>query len=234
MVVSATVMKGVLGMTDINTMVSNRTDMHNGVRNATELLTQEVGQAGRIALPGTVRLSAAAGVGTTTLNLNSTAAGDATDGMFVGEILVLDTGPSQETVEIAAVGAGSITITAALEGSHAVNVPVSVLGGFANGVIPSAPGVTAGSPGFTDGSTGTLLKIFGDIHDDGRMVYVEYKCDLGAGRLYRNSMPFTAVAKAEPGVEQVLIDNIEANPGGAPCFTYQEKTFDGTTYVIGV
>ena len=52
LVVSATVMRGVLGMTDISTTVSNRTDMHNGVRNATELLTQEVGQAGRISLPG--------------------------------------------------------------------------------------------------------------------------------------------------------------------------------------
>jgi hypothetical protein len=234
MVVSGTVMQGMLGMTDINTTVKNRTDMHNGVRNATELLTQEVGQAGRIALPGTVTLSNAAGVGATTLDVSSTAAGNATKGMFAGEILVLDTGPSQETVGIAVVAAGSITITAALEGAHAAGVPVMVLGGFANGVLPSAPGVTAGSPGFTDGSTGMVLKIFGDIHDDGNMVYVEYTCDIASGRLYRNSMPFEAAVKGEPGVEQVLIDNIEANPGGTPCFTYQEETFDGTTYVIGV
>jgi hypothetical protein len=236
LVVSATVMRGVLGMTDISTTVSNRTDMHNGVRNATELLTQEVGQAGRISLPGTVTLSAGAGVGTTTLNVSSTAAGDETKGMFVGEILVLDTGPLQESVEIATVGTTSITITEALESAHAAGAPVSVLGGFSNGVIPSAPGVTAGSAGLTDGSTGTVLKIFGDIHDDGNMVYVEYTCNLEEGRLYRNSMPFDtgAGAKTAPGVEEILIDNIEANPGGTPCFTYQEETFDGTTYVVGV
>ena len=37
--------------------------MHNGVRNATELLTQEVGQAGRISLPGPVTLAAAGAEG---------------------------------------------------------------------------------------------------------------------------------------------------------------------------
>ena len=36
MIVSGTVMKGVLDMTTVNAVITNRTDMHNGVRNATE------------------------------------------------------------------------------------------------------------------------------------------------------------------------------------------------------
>jgi hypothetical protein len=229
MVVAGTVMSGVLGMSNVSTMVTNRTDMHNGVRNATELLTQEVGQAGRISLPAAVTLTGAAGIGATALTVSSSA------GMFAGEILVLDTGAQQESVQLAAEPGGGTTLTLLdpLESAHAAGAPVSVLGGFANGVVPSAAG------GFADGSTGTVLKIFGDIHDDGNMVYVEYRCSLAEGRLYRTSVPFTAVAKPVPGVEEVLIDNIETNPQNldgttTPCFTYQEDTFDGNTYVIGV
>jgi hypothetical protein len=203
--------------------------MHNGVRNATELLTQEVGQAGRIALPAPVTLTGAVAIGATTLTVTSSA------GMFAGEVLVLDTGALEESVQILVEPAGGTIITLAnpIENNHAAGAPISVLGGFANGVIPSV------ASGFANGSTGTVLKIFGDIHDDGNMVYVEYRCDQAAGLLYRNSMPFDAAVKPAPGVEQVLIDNIETNPVNpdgttTPCFTYQEDTFDGNTYVIGV
>ena len=47
-------------------MVMNRTDMHSGVRNATELLTQEVGQAGRMAVPVPVTVAAASTPAATT------------------------------------------------------------------------------------------------------------------------------------------------------------------------
>jgi hypothetical protein len=71
------------------------------------------------------------------------------------------------------------------------------------------------------------------------MVYVEYTCDLAAGRLYRNVMPFDASAKPAVTVEQVLLDNLLPNPpnpdGTVPaCFTYDQRTFGGTTYVVGV
>ena len=39
--------------------VWNRTEMHSSVRGATELLQQEVGQAGLVALPGAVALTGA-------------------------------------------------------------------------------------------------------------------------------------------------------------------------------
>ena len=40
-----------LKMTDAQATIWNRTQMHSGIRGATEVLQQEVGQAGRIALP---------------------------------------------------------------------------------------------------------------------------------------------------------------------------------------
>jgi type II secretory pathway pseudopilin PulG len=221
MVVCSTVMTGVLGLTDVSRMVSNRTDMHNGVRNATELLTQEVGQAGRISLPAPVALTGAGAIGNTTIAVSSSA------GMFVGEKLQIGTDNEQETVTIAAINGTIITVAEALglRHDHLAGTPVSAPGGFSSGIIP---------PTAVNGSTGDRLKIIGDIHDDGNVVYVEYWCDIANGRLYRNSMPITAANKPVPGVEQILIDNIEPNPDGTPCFTYQEKTVTGTRFVIDV
>ncbi len=218
LVVCGTVMKGVLDFTRLHNTIMNRTDMHSGVRNATELLTQEVGQAGRIALPATVTLSAASAVAAVSSTVNSTA------GMFVGEQLAIDTGANQETATVTALNGNQIT-TAALTKAHANNVPVSAPGGFAAGVVPTTT---------ANGSTGSVLKIFGDVNGDGNMVYVEYKCDTNLGRLYRNSMAFTAGAKPAATVEQILIDNITANPDGTACFTYQTQTVSGTDFVIDV
>ena len=225
MVVCGTVMQGVLALTDVSQTVSNRTDMHNGVRNATELLTQEVGQAGRISLPAAVTLAApvVAGVG----NLITVSS---SDGMFVGEQLLLGVDNQQETVTVANINGQVITLAGVPGYDHPAGAPVTAPGGFAAGVVP---------PNAANGSTATRLKIFGDIHDDGTLVYVEYFCDQAAGRLYRNVMPITAGAKAAPGVEQILIDNIEVNPpdvnGNVPdCFTYQTRTVTGTTFVIDV
>ena len=78
MVVSGTAMSGVLNMTRTQLTVSNRTEMHAGVRNATELLQQEVGQAGRVALPATVTLGGGVSAG------NATVAVTSVGGMFVG------------------------------------------------------------------------------------------------------------------------------------------------------
>ena len=225
MVVCATVMRGVLGLTDVSRLVSNRTDMHNGVRNATELLTQEVGQAGRISLPGPVSLAAAGVEGDGTITVTSTA------GMFVGEKLQIGSDNEQETIVVGAINGAVITLAAAvppgLRYPHVAATPVMAPGGFAAGVVPSNT---------ANGSTPNRLKIFGDIHDDGNMVYVEYWCDIANGRLYRNSMTINPAPanKPVPTVEQILIDNIEQNPDGTPCFTYQTKVVTGTTFVVDV
>ena len=102
-------------------MVSNRTDMHNAVRNATELLTQEIGQAGRIALPGKVTLAANALKGTNVLTINSTAANantPATSGIFLGEILLVGADDSQESVVVQALTSTTLTLTDTLANDH--------------------------------------------------------------------------------------------------------------------
>ena len=57
--------------------ISNRTEMHAAVRNATELLQQEVGQAGRITLPYDITLAGT--VDSTTFTASSTM------GLYAGE-----------------------------------------------------------------------------------------------------------------------------------------------------
>jgi len=228
LIVSGIIVGSTIDMTRLGQKMTNRSDMHSGVRNATALLQQEVGQAGRVSLPGLVTLVGATGIGTFTVNVNSTATGNSTDGMFIGEHLIVDSGANEETVTLTGVGAG--TITANFVFAHAVGARVATTGGFSSGVIPTT---------MANGSTGNTLKIVGDVNGDGRMVYVEYTCDLANGRLYRNVMPYTAAAKPAVTVEQILLTNLLQNPANGagvvpPCFIYQERTFSGTTYVIGV
>src|SRR5205085_7439379 len=59
--VSAIVTQALLQMTSAQATIWNRTEMHSGIRGATELLQQEVGQAGRAALSATVSLTAPVG-----------------------------------------------------------------------------------------------------------------------------------------------------------------------------
>ena len=226
LVISGIVVGSTMDMTRLGQRMTNRSDMHSGVRNATALLQQEVGQAGRVSLPGPVELAGATGIGVFTVAV------DSTDGMFVGEQLIVGAGATEETVTVTAMdsAADPDTITATFAFNHAAGERVATTGGFAAGVIPTT---------MANGSTGTVLKIVGDVNGDGRMVYVEYQCDLMNGVLSRNVMPFDAVAKPAVTVEQILLTNLlpnPANPDGTvpPCFIYQERTFSGTTYVIGV
>jgi hypothetical protein len=230
MVVTAVVLQGMLSLTQLSQVMGNRTEMHAGVRNATALLQQEVGQAGRVSfpngpngLPVPVTLAEAVAAGASTVTV-----APSTAGMFVGQHLVVDTGQSlQETITLTAVDPATDEITAIFASAHPANAPVSVPGGFAAGVIPTQPKMA-------NGSTPSVLKIVGDINGTGDMVYVEYTCDVDAGRLYRNSMRYDAAVKPNVTVKQVLLDNIEPNPDGTPCFTYEEREVETTTYVIGV
>jgi prepilin-type N-terminal cleavage/methylation domain-containing protein len=197
----------------------NRTQMHSSVRGAIALLQQEVGQAGLVALPAPVTLSGAVAVGTQTVTVNSAA------GMFVGQKLVIGTGLPLETVVVTARNLSTNQFTAAFTKAHAAGEAVTVLGGFAQGIIP---------PTMTNGSTATVLKLFGDVNDDGQMVYVEYTCDTVTGRLSRNMMPWNATSKPALTVANVLLSNVVANPGGSPCFSYQTEVVVPNTYVIAI
>lgn len=232
LIVSGTVFDGVLRLSNNSIRVNNRTAMHAGVRNATELLQQEVGQAGRVALPNTVRLAAAVAAGTSPVGIQAVDSAGAVlgsvsgvSGMFVNEQVVVGTGATQETVTITAVDTANNQITALFALPHAAGEPVSVYGGFAAGVIP---------PSVANGSTGSTLKIFGDVNSDGNMVYVEYTCDTANGNLYRRSVPFTAATKPALAADQTLLNNIEANPDGTACFTYQQRTVNNVPYVVDV
>jgi prepilin-type N-terminal cleavage/methylation domain-containing protein len=222
LIVMGAVMDNMLQFSKMQSTVWNRANMHDAVRSATELLQQEVGQAGRVSLATAVTITTAiAAPGSQTVTVSSN-----TNNMFVGEQLVIDAGQDEETVTVTAVNS-STAFTAAFGVAHLANIPVSVQGGFATGVVPTT---------LTNGSSGSVLKIYGDINGDGNMVYVEYVCNASTsgGSLYRNMMPFTAGSKPAVNAGQVLLTNVLPNPGGTPCFTYQQKTVNGTTYVINV
>jgi hypothetical protein len=47
-------------------------------------------------------------------------------------------------------------------------------------------------------------------------------------------MPFSSASKPAVNAGQVLLSNVLPNPGGTPCFTYEQKIVNGNTYVINV
>src|SRR5438445_8141580 len=59
LIVSSIVTSALLQMTNSQKTIWNRTEMHSGIRGATELMQQEVGQAGRISTPVPITLSQA-------------------------------------------------------------------------------------------------------------------------------------------------------------------------------
>lgn len=234
MIVSGSALEGVFRLTKVSRTVSNRTEMHSGVRNATELLQQEVGQAGRIALPNLVQMGTAvttAAVPTTVLVNAVNSAGsvlssvNGTSGMFIGEKLVVDTGSNEETVVLTGLNSTNRQFTATFALTHAANVPINVYGAFRQGIIPTT---------VTNGSTGAIMKMVGDINSDGSLLYVEYKCDTAAGNLYRRTMAFDATSKPAITADMTLLNNITANPDGTACFTYQQRTHNNEPYVVDV
>jgi prepilin-type N-terminal cleavage/methylation domain-containing protein len=233
--VGAIVMSGMVQMMKTQGTIANRTDMHTSVRSATELMQQEIGQAGRIALgaPGAlVTLTAAVAPGTgvsftLTANPNTQA-----PKVYVGEILTVDLGVNQESVYVD--GGTGAAPTGTFLNPHAAGVPVSVLGAFGTGIIPPA------SSPYTNGSSGTVLKLYGDINGDGSMVYVEYQCSPGTvsspGFLYRHQMPYDqATAKTSPDNTMILLSNVlqptDSNGNNVPCFAYQVQPL-GSSYCV--
>src|SRR5713226_6102412 len=238
LVVSAIVMGGMNQMMQTQGTIANRTEMHSSVRAATELLEQEIGQAGKVSLqPGApaggwlmltpVLVPAAAPV---TQNLVQFSPGLTT--LFDNEQLLVDTGTNQETITItcgppAAPTPGACTNTwtaSPFYNTHnnlLAGVPISAPGAFSTGIVPPAAGVTPGYAGYTNcvplaaqcGSTGTVLKLYGDLNGDGNMLYVEYTCVTGTpaapGFLYRNQMPFNVAGpKLQIAPSMVVLSNV--------------------------
>ena len=228
LLVSGTVTQGLMQMTKAQKTIWNRAEMHSGVRSATELLQQEVGQAGRVSLPAAISTTSAIAAGGRTVTVGSVT------GLFAGEILVVGAGAASESVSLAAIDASTKTLTIDNTGTgsgtgaylvHASGTPISVYGGFAAGIVPTTT---------TNGSTTSKLKLFGDVNSDGNMVYIEYTCDTANGKLLRNTMAWNAGTKTAATDAQILLSNIVANPAGTPCFTYQQQVVGTNTYVTDV
>jgi len=251
-IVAGAVMAGMINTMRSQSTVMNRTQLHASVRNATELMEQEIGQAGKIASPAGLQISAVAAVGAATVTVSSTT------GMYVGEQLVIDpSSTGEETVTISALPS-TTSFTATFANTHAANTPLMVLGGFASGIVPpdtssklvfSGTGTTNTTLTSAQASTGSVLKLYGDINGDGTMYYVVYKCSpnsSGTGTLYRYvSTDVTTANTVGAGV--LLLDNLATNPADGngnvtPCFTYQTKdtavTINGgqvtETFVVNV
>lgn len=254
LIVSSIVTTALIQMTNGQKTIWNRTEMHSGIRGATELLQQEVGQAGRMATPESeLPLIFATGcggcngvtsamtqpscnpasplTGAVTVNVDSTAGLWATAGANPSYVMLTTMdGNQQESFRVAAITAGSPpSITACFTKTHAPGAVLMPLGGFVTGIVPNS--------GIVNGSKGDVLKLYGDINGDGNMVYVEYTCDTAAGKLYRNVMPWNTAAASKPANDDsmVLLANIKPNPGGTPCFTYQLSspiTINGTSFVF--
>jgi prepilin-type N-terminal cleavage/methylation domain-containing protein len=239
LVVTGVVMSLMMQMTAAQGSVGNRTEMHSSVRSATELLQQEIGQAGKIALPSggptqmTTAVTAAQIVNTDT-GYTGMVVLDSATGLYNGMLLTIDTGDQEET--IAVTNLTSTGFTGAFFQTHLANAPVRLAGAYASGIVPTT--YTCG--GANCGSTGTLLKLYGDINDDGNMEYVEYHCDTTGGNLYRNAMLVTAASKPAETSSMVVLSNVLANPPdpgnttAAPCFKYQQKSVGPDTYVVDV
>jgi hypothetical protein len=231
LVVSFVVMNGLLQTSMAEGTIQNRTEMHASVRSATELMQQEIGQAGRVAIPSGTTLTlgaavASSSVGTpTTVALSSSSGSYA--GIFVNEQVVVGSGTNQETVTITAYNSATHSITAIFnnQAGQVSGAPVVVQGTFASGVVPTST---------TSGSTGSVLKLYGDINSDGNMMYVEYTCDTTAHKLYRNMVAFDSTSKPAVDDSLVLLPNILSNPDGSSCFSYQQKTVGADTYVVDV
>jgi prepilin-type N-terminal cleavage/methylation domain-containing protein len=244
LIITSVVTSGLLQMTRGQRTLANRTDMHSGVRSATELLQQEVGQAGRVAVPAPITLTAAVIENDTTATLSSVT------GLFRYELLTIEgSNPlinmKPETVQITDINVASKQITVKhvsakgvltdkFQNKHPAGAAVMATGGFGTGVVPPAPPIGT----FTNGSTGSILKLYGDINGDGNMVYVEYVCDTDNGALYRNMVPWNTATKPALTPANILLTNILANPapttGGPnlPCFQYQMDVFGN--YVLDV
>ena len=233
--VSAIVMGGMNQMMTTQGTVANRTEMHTSVRDATEVLEQEIGQAGKISLPtpppGTptwLMLTPVFVLGTTPVTQPGVVFSAGLTTLFDNEQLLVDTGTNQETITItcgppAAPTPGACTNTwtaGPFYNTHnnlLAGVPISAPGAFSTGIVPPAAGVTPGYAGYTNcvpvtvqcGSTGTVLKLYGDLNGDGNMLYVEYTCVTGTpaapGFLYRNQMPFNAAGPKLPVAPSMVV-----------------------------
>src|SRR6266481_1870860 len=117
--VGGIVMSGMVQLMRTQGSITNRTEMHTSVRSATELLQQEIGQAGKVSLaPPAANVSLAGAVTATAGNVAFTlsASDGSTPTVYAGESLTVDLGTNQEVVQLVT-GSGA-SGTALFQVSH--------------------------------------------------------------------------------------------------------------------
>lgn len=170
--ISAIVMSGMVQMTKTQSTIGNRTQLHTSVRAATELLQQEIGQAGKISLPCMTPVSncsqPASGwvmttpvsvpLGTYNVTLNQVQFNNVNDAtgspvLFENEWITVDTGASKETVQlICQAGPGLCPVTsntwkATFVYSHPSGItPIRAPGAFSTGIVPPQLGPGGAAP----------------------------------------------------------------------------------------
>lgn len=113
----------------------------------------------------------------------------------------MDTGASNETLRITAVGPNSIA--GIFRVAHAGGVPVRLFAQpYLTGVIPPA-GLGAGSS-----ASVTKLEFFGNMNGDGTLYYVEYNYDNTNAQITRSMTPITQ-ANMNPALP--LVRNVKSN-----------------------
>ena len=242
LIVGGIVMTGMTQLMKTQASVANRTDMHSSVRSATELLQQEIGQAGKISLgspSANVSLQSAVTAGAAS-PFSLIASDNSTVMVYPNEYLWVDVGSKQEAIQVATANTHGYSGTVVVfQLPHAAGAPVVALGAFGTGVVPPA----AAPASLQYGSSPTVLKLYGDINGDGNMVYVEYTCAQGTqanpGYLYRHQMSITAGSKTANDNTMILLNNVLGNPNDAsgnlvPCFAYQVQTLGGGYCVTDV
>src|SRR5579859_7928875 len=221
-----------------------KADMYMNLRGVSELMAQEIGQAGlkitrtypQAQLNGPVAGGAFGTVPVTT-----------SIGMVAGNQVLVDQGqPTQETVTLTAVTTGVPGSVSAFFGqAHTSGATITLVdqGVYANGVLPFSP---VAAPVSTTGSTPSTLELFGDINSNATLQYVYYSCAPSAqqapvpGNLVRSITPLPTPGAAN--APQTLLSNLVVNPNdpvtGAPvpCFRLGTVTVAGTTFVntVGV
>jgi prepilin-type N-terminal cleavage/methylation domain-containing protein len=243
--VSGIVASGMIQMLNAQGRVANRTEMHTSVRSATELLQQEVGQAGRISFPSSLGPVRIAGTITTPgSNTVTLTPSTATNYMYTGMLLDVDSGDTFEVVTVTAIAGSTITATFINQHTPASgSIPVQVSGGFGTGIVPPVAGlncVNAGYTAYPGGSDCFTLKLYGDINGDGNITYIEYKCpqpgtatSANPQTFYRNEAQ-NALTVGAVKQQVTLLSNVVNNPSNSACFTYQVQTAGGAAFVTDV
>ncbi len=191
-----------LGVTQHDTE-QNAVDMSQGARSGLELMTMEIAQAGS---HGDIQTTTQGAISTTGDQSVNVASGI---GFAVGDYVSVDTGASNEVVEITALGSNSIS--GSFHKGHASGAPVRLF------ALPYLTGVVRPAGlGANSSVTVTTLKFFGNVNGDGKIYYVEYAYDAVNAQIVRSMTPITQATK---NAALPIVNNVKANSASFTLFT---------------